>query len=138
MNEYGYYYVLNGGIEPSGFSNQNNTAADTISISEGGNSCGYVTLNIERFWSGGHNYTLQNLQIYTNYLYQWLKKQEKAIMALRVGSGLPNIQKSSLHDIVVLYPNNDNQKLIGELFHSLDNLITLHQCEQILGRNMKK
>ena len=40
--EYGDYYVMNGGATPSGWLNKYNTEANTISISEGGNSCGYV------------------------------------------------------------------------------------------------
>ena len=57
--ENGKYYVLNGGREPSGYYNLWNTESNTISISEGGESCGYVTYNFERFWSGGHLYTLK-------------------------------------------------------------------------------
>ena len=33
--EYGKYYVMNGGIEPSGYLDVCNTPANTISISEG-------------------------------------------------------------------------------------------------------
>lgn len=84
----GQYYVLNGGITPSGYTSEYNTEANTISISEGGNSCGFVNLNSERFWSGGHNYTLTNLaNVTTQYLYQFLKFKESEIMAMRVGSG---------------------------------------------------
>ncbi len=41
----GAYYVMNGGITPSGNTDDWNTAENTISISEGGNSCGYVAFN---------------------------------------------------------------------------------------------
>ena len=60
LSESGKYYVMNGGIEPSGFYNDYNVEANTISISEGGNSCGYVQFNACPFWSGGHCYTIQN------------------------------------------------------------------------------
>ncbi len=127
MTASGAFYVLNGGMEPSGYASQYNTPANTISISEGGNSCGYVSLNLERFWSGGHNYTLQNLKIDTIFLYQWLKGNEKGIMSLRVGSGLPNIQKSALSDINVSYPSASEQKNVAAILFKIDNLITLHQ-----------
>ena len=127
MSNNGAFYVLNGGMEPSGYTNQYNTFANTISISEGGNSCGYVSLNLEQFWSGGHNYTLQNPKIDTFFLYQWLKRHEKGIMALRVGSGLPNIQKSALQDVNVAYPKKSEQRAIAEILNKIDNLITLHQ-----------
>ena len=52
--EQGDYYVMNGGTLPSGWLNKYNTEANTISISEGGNSCGYVQYNTSPYWSGGH------------------------------------------------------------------------------------
>jgi len=60
MVDTGKYYALNGGIEPSGFTNNWNTPENTITISEGGNSCGFVNFNTEKFWCGGHCYALNN------------------------------------------------------------------------------
>ena len=103
LSESGDYYVMNGGIEPSGFYDKYNTMPDTISISEGGNSCGYIQFNTVPFWSGGHCYTLQgiNTEYNTHFVYHYLKSQEKEIMALRIGSGLPNIQKKDLEKFPV-------------------------------------
>ena len=47
--EKGNYYMLNGGILPSGYLNEYNTNENTITISEGGNSCGYVNFNKTKF-----------------------------------------------------------------------------------------
>ena len=98
LSEFGEYYVMNGGIEPSGYYDKYNTMPNTISISEGGNSCGYVQFNTVPFWSGGHCYSLQDIDIEysTHFVYHYLKSKEKEIMALRIGSGLPNIQKKDL------------------------------------------
>ena len=98
LSEYGEYYVMNGGIEPSGYYDKYNTLPNTISISEGGNSCGYVQFNTVPFWSGGHCYSLQdiNIEYSTHFVYHYLKSKEKEIKALRIGSGLPNIQKKDL------------------------------------------
>ena len=95
---------MNGGIEPSGYYDKYNTMPNTISISEGGNSCGYIQFNTVPFWSGGHCYTLQNIKEgYSNlFLYHYLKAREKEIMALRIGSGLPNIQKKDLEKIFMV------------------------------------
>ena len=103
LSELGDYYVMNGGIEPSGYYDRYNTDANTISISEGGNSCGYVLYNNVPFWSGGHCYTLQNIKegYHNLFLYHYLKAREKEIMALRIGSGLPNIQKKDLEKFIV-------------------------------------
>ena len=98
LSKSGNYYVMNGGVEPSGYYNDYNVEANTISISEGGNSCGYVQFNTFPFWSGGHCYSIQNVadNVDNLYLYHYLKSNEDAIMKLRIGSGLPNIQKKDL------------------------------------------
>ena len=120
----GTYYVLNGGQTPSGYTESYNTPENTISISEGGNSCGYIAYNTSKFWSGGHNYTLRNVTIHNEYLYAFLKSKEEFIMSLRVGSGLPNIQKSALLEVAVDIPNEkEEQQQIAAYFGQLDLLI---------------
>ena len=138
LSNYGKYYVLNGGMTPSGYTDTFNAKANTISISEGGNSCGFVAYNTTNFWSGGHNYTLQEPKINVKYLYQYLKYQEENIMALRVGSGLPNIQKSRLSNVLILVPDVNEQKLISKFLFGVDNLIVLLQYEVEKLNNIKK
>ena len=113
LSESGKFYVMNGGIVPSGYYDCYNTEADTISISEGGNSCGYVQYNNSKFWSGGHCYTLRikpTAPIATQFLFHFLKWKEADIMALRIGSGLPNIQKKDLSKICIIVPTLDRQQ----------------------------
>lgn len=114
----GKYYYLNGGIAPSGYIDDYNTSEETISISEGGNSCGFVSYNLQKFWSGGHCYTLKIMaeQCRSKYLFFYLKYKEKDIMQLRVGSGLPNIQKKSLENFNVKLPNYKKQCFVERVF----------------------
>ena len=113
----GMYYVMNGGITPSGYYNNYNTPANTISISEGGNSCGYVQYNSVPFWSGGHCYNLRIKKSFdSQYIFHFLKFKELDIMALRIGSGLPNIQKKDLEHFQVLVPDFTTQKKISGMF----------------------
>ena len=123
LEKEGDHYVLNGGQNPSGYLNKWNTEADTISISEGGNSCGYVAYNSTRFWSGVHNYALKNLskEICLLYLYEYLKFKEPDIMRLRVGSGLPNIQKKELSKVQIQFSTNkQEQEKIAEILTTID------------------
>ena len=116
LEECGRYYVMNGGVVPSGYYDEYNTEANTISISEGGNSCGYVQFNTLPFWSGGHCYTLCDIKnefINPKYLYHYLKYKEQNIMALRIGSGLPNIQKKALDRFGVKLPDMTIQNRIA-------------------------
>lgn len=126
LSEKGTYYVMNGGTEPSGYYGQSNASANTISISEGGNSCGYVQYNSEAFWSGGHCYTLTNIQpnICNLYLYHFLKSKENAIMKLRIGTGLPNIQKKDLEKFTVLLPPIDKQVRISAILTAIERKTT--------------
>lgn len=113
FSESGKYYVMNGGIIPSGYYDSYNTEADTISISEGGNSCGYVQYNSSKFWSGGHCYTLcikPTASISTLFLFHYLKWREADIMTLRIGSGLPNIQKKDLSKVCIIIPTLAKQQ----------------------------
>ena len=130
--EQGDYYVMNGGTTPSGWLNRYNTEANTISISEGDNSCGYVQYNISRYWSGGHCYSLRILhpqETLDLYLYHFLKWQEDNIMALRIGSGLPNIQKKDLLHFPIILPTIDKQKSIISVLTAIDAKIA---CEDFL------
>ena len=111
LQEFGKYPTINGGIEPSGYSDNYNTEADTITISEGGNSCGYVNFITTKFWSGGHCYTIiPNDNVIKPYLFQQLKHLEPHIMHLRVGSGLPNIQLKTLTKLRFFSPLHPSKK----------------------------
>lgn len=138
LNENGKYYVMNGGIMPSGYYDDYNTEAGTISISEGGNSCGYVQYNKSKFWSGGHCYTLHikpTARISTLFLFHFLKWKEEDIMRLRIGSGLPNIQKKDLSKVRIIVPTFDKQQRLIALLSTLQMKI---EYEEMYTINLDK
>ena len=138
LNENGKYYVMNGGIMPSGYYDDYNTEAGTISISEGGNSCGYVQYNKSKFWSGGHCYTLHikpTARISTLFLFHFLKWKEEDIMGLRIGSGLPNIQKKDLSKVRIIVPTFDKQQQLIALLSTLQMKI---EYEEMYTINLDK
>ncbi len=123
LSETGLYYVMNGGIFPSGYYDTYNTPQNIISISEGGNSCGYVQFNHKPFWSGGHCYTLLNPnenKVHYKYLFHFLKCHQDDIMALRIGSGLPNIQKKDIEKYPIALPNYETQVQLASLFDTIN------------------
>lgn len=134
----GKYYMLNGGILPSGYLDDYNTEENTITISEGGNSCGFVKYNKEKFWCGGHCYKILNSKINNVYLYQLLKYNENKIMDLRVGSGLPNIQKKDLENFKFEIHNDINQKKIANYLNNFDKKIDLEQSKLNILNELKK
>ena len=127
--------VWNGGMDPSGFTNKYNQEGNTITISEGGNSCGFVNFSFKKFWAGGHCYTLNKSKIDLNkiFLYYLLKNSEKSIMKLRVGSGLPNIQKKRLLQFEIsLPPAKEEQNMIAKILSDMDSEI--EQLEKKLSK----
>lgn len=138
LSNSGKYYVMNGGIVPSGFYDSYNTEADTISISEGGNSCGYVQYNSSEFWSGGHCYTLRiksTAPILTQFLFHFLKWKEPDIMTLRIGSGLPNIQRKDLSKVGIIVPSLDRQEQLITLLTTFQMKI---ENEEMYAVNLDK
>ena len=138
LSESGEYYVMNGGAEPSGYYSDYNVDANTISISEGGNSCGYVQFNTSPFWSGGHCYSIQNIADHVDnlYLYHYLKSNEDVIMKLRIGSGLPNIQKKDLAMFKIRVPAIEQQITISTFLSSLERKAEIE--ERILNVMQKQ
>ena len=132
--------VINGGIEPSGYHDDWNVAENTITISEGGNSCGFINFIKEKFWSGGHCYTLQNLKININkiFLFYFLKNSENQIMKLRVGSGLPNIQQKDIKNFEILLPKIEEQTAIAEILTIADRELQLQKDKLAQLQQQKK
>jgi type I restriction enzyme S subunit len=128
LNDFDKYPSISGGIEPSGYTNKFNRNENTIIISEGGNSCGYVNFIKNKFWCGGHCYSIDIIDKKINilYLYQLLKYNQIHIMMLRVGSGLPNIQKKDLKKYnLSISKNIKEQTRIANFLSAIDEKISL-------------
>lgn len=144
LSEKGLFPVINGGIEPSGYYDKYNREQNIITISEGGNSCGFVNYMNVPFWSGGHCYTLANVKdIDVKYLYHFLKFQEHNIMKLRLGSGLPNIQRKDIENFKIIFIEEDNdQQKIADILSTCDKVIekteeTIEKYKQIKAGMMQ-
>ena len=121
VDEAGKFAHLNGGTSPSSYTHKSNTAANTVAISEGGNSCGFVQFMTQPYWCGGHCYSVIPTGLENHFLYQALKGQQSAIMALRVGSGLPNVQKAGLLAFKLRVPTAlPEQAAIAEVLAEMD------------------
>jgi len=136
---------LNGGIAPSGYAEKSNTPANTIAVSEGGNSCGYVQLMKVPYWCGGHCYSIISKCVDNDFLYHALKAQQTALMGLRVGSGLPNVQKTALLSFKLCYPSGGSeQTALAEILMDMDSEIEAlevklekaHQLKQCMMRKL--
>ena len=95
LNDNNPYKYINGGIKQTGYYTSYNTEGEAVLVSEGGASCGYVNYINEKFWCGCHCYKLTECKCLTKYLYYALKGNQDKLMALRTGTAMPNIKKST-------------------------------------------
>tara|TARA_B100001059_G_C17758657_1_gene541464 strand:+ start:215 stop:1327 length:1113 start_codon:yes stop_codon:yes gene_type:complete len=140
LSKTGKYPCINGGKEPSGYSDKFNSNPNTITISEGGNSCGFVNLIKLHFWSGGHCYKIEDIDESVDllYLYYFLKFNQKRIMILRQGSSLPGLPKKGLLNFIIKTPSFSEQRKIGLLIDSLNDKIELVNTQIENTKALKK
>jgi type I restriction enzyme S subunit len=138
-NPDGHFPHFNGGISASSYTDKSNTPANTIAISEGGNSCGYVQFMLQPFWCGGHCYAVVPQEIDNQFLYHALKGEQTTIMGLRVGSGLPNIQKTALAAFKLNVPSERaEQTAIAEVLTDLDAELAALEQRRAKTRALKQ
>ena len=127
MLENGPYPVVNGGKEYSGYTDKYNENAYTITISQGGESAGYVNWLEVCFWAGAHCYVVENPEDYnTRYLYHTLKNKEREIQLSKQGAGIPGLNRDTLYKQVIPIPSLKEQtRIVGILdtfTSAIDNL----------------
>ncbi|RNE25108.1 Type I restriction enzyme specificity protein MG438 [Lacticaseibacillus paracasei] len=137
-NELNPYPVYNGGKKASGYTDECNRE-NSVMVSEGGASAGYVNYYSGKYWSGGHNFTISNDTKHdTFFLLYVLQKSQEKLYKLQVGTGLPNIQLKSIKDFPIYSTSNTEQQKIGSFFKELDDTIALHQRKLEKLQELKK
>ncbi|HEM4129764.1 TPA: restriction endonuclease subunit S [Streptococcus suis] len=131
------YPVYNGGQNVSGYTDEYNRE-NMVIVSEGGASAGYVNYYSGKFWSGGHNFSIDNLDNNLLFIKSILEFNQQKLYELKVGSGLPNVQLGSINQFVLSIPSLPEQEAIGTFFQTLDQ--ELAQVEDKLAslKEMKK
>ena len=124
MVDEGAYPVLNGGIDYSGYTHEYNEGADTIAISQGGASAGYVNWVDRPFWAGAHCYVVKPDESLLNkrYLYHFLKNEEQTIMASKQGAGIPGLNRSKIQGLEIPVPPLEVQRKIVEVLDNFSEL----------------
>ena len=135
----GQYIYLNGGINPSGRWNEANVDGNTITISEGGNSSGYVNYLTEPFWCGAHCYYLYDGPKNTKYFYYALKSQQDRLFRMRSGACMPNIKKSDLGKFEFEYSSDETkQNEVVSILSMIEAIIDKRKKELVLLDNLIK
>ena len=131
MSEVGAYPVLNGGMNPSGFTEKYNEEKDTITISQGGASAGYVNWMDRKFWAGAHCFVVKpNNDVLNNrYLYFILKNSEHILMQAKQGAGIPGLNRDKVKNLMLPVPPLEVQEEIVRILDHFTNLAAELQAE---------
>ena len=123
MNDTGTYPVINGGINPSGYIEVFNEQENTITISQGGASAGYVNFLQTKFWLGAHCYAVKpSEKVLNRYLYHFVKQNEKTLQQCQYGAGIPALAKNTIANLQIPVPPLPVQE---EIVRILDNFTEL-------------
>lgn len=130
MNDNGTYPVINGGINPSGYTEQYNCEENTITISQGGASAGYVNFITTKFWVGAHCYILKPYnKVLNRYLYHFVKSKEYKLQECQYGAGIPALAKSTIASLQVPVPPLPIQEEIVKTLDKFTDYVTELQAE---------
>ena len=114
MLDDGLYPVVNGGREYSGYIDKHNEVANTITISQGGESAGFVNWIDVEFWAGAHCYVVEETQSFNKrYLYHTLKNIEREIQVSKQGAGIPGLNRNTLYKQIIPIPSLSEQRQIA-------------------------
>ena len=124
MFDSGTYPVINGGITPSGFIEQYNQTEQTITISQGGASAGFVNWIETKFWAGAHCYVIKPKKqiIFNRYVYHFLKSQEYKLQECQYGAGIPALAKSTVAELEIPVPPLPVQEEIVRILDTFTSL----------------
>jgi type I restriction enzyme, S subunit len=127
--EEGEVPYLNGGMNPSGYSNKSNFPEGVIAVSEGGASSGYAQFMDIPFWCGAHCYAISPKTKCKKYLFYCIKGYEHVLSELKTGSAMPNLKKSEISNFSIpISKSYEEQKSIVAYLDSettkIDHIVT--------------
>lgn len=125
MFKIGSYPVINGGVSASGFVEAYNEQANTITISQGGASAGYVNFLKVPFWAGAHCFVIKpnSDNLNKRFLYHYIKGQEFFIQQCQQGAGIPSVNSDKIKKLLIPLPPLSIQQEIVSVLDSFTTLI---------------
>jgi type I restriction enzyme S subunit len=112
LSKNGLYPAYNGGISHSGFTNTYNYNENTIIISQGGASAGFVNFVTSKFYANAHCYVLlPKIEIIDNrYLYHFFKLNQDELTSKQHGAGIPALRTGEILNIPIPVPCPENPR----------------------------
>ncbi|MGF0095794.1 restriction endonuclease subunit S [Peptoniphilus sp. SGI.035] len=136
----GMYPVINGGVLSSGYINAFNSEENTITVSQGGASAGFVNFIEEKFWLGAHAFSVvPNNDIIKSYNYDYsclnrflfhiLKMNQPKLQESKEGAGIPSVSKDKLSNIEIPLTSKETQEKIVKVLDKFTNYVSKLQAE---------
>ena len=140
MLEIGEYPVVNGGVLPSGYADKFNFNENTITVSQGGASAGFVNFIDKKFWMGAHAFAVapkkEILSIYSyqynsfnRFLFHILKMNQLYLQNSKTGAGIPSVSKDELANIEVPLMSKKTLEKTVETLDKFTEYVTELQAE---------
>ncbi|PAK21017.1 hypothetical protein CJJ23_04085 [Mycoplasmopsis agassizii] len=139
MNNFFEFPVMGGGVKPTGYYNDHNSAPGIV-IAKVGHAAGFVNWLSGKFWCTGHCYTVEstNNKVLNKYLFYILKLKQPRIISLRNGTTIPVINKDSLTDLLIPIPPLKIQEKIVSVLGAIDLQIeTSNKLKKTIFKKMQ-
>lgn len=122
----GKYPAYNGGKTYSGRTNDYNVEANTIIVSQGGASAGFVNFVTSKFWANAHcYYLLPDLEKVDNrFLYHFVKMKQSYLMEFQHGAGIPALKLEKLANLQIPLPPLKIQQEIVQILDKFTEYVT--------------
>lgn len=134
----GEYPVYNGGTSNTGFYDEYNNDGQKVIISARGANAGFINRVRGKYWAGNSCYTI-NINDETlldwNFLYQYLKNNQKVLLGVQQTGSIPSISKKQVEDFKIAVPP---LKVQEEIVRILDKFGKLEEeLEEKLGEELE-
>ena len=122
----GLYPAYNGGQTYSGRTNDYNVEANTIIVSQGGASAGFVNFVENKFWANAHCYYIlpDETQVKNRFVYHFLKMNQKYLMDFQHGAGIPALKSDKLTKLLIPVPPLKIQEKIVQILDKFTDYVT--------------
>lgn len=126
LTDDGLYPAYNGGQTYSGRTNDYNVEANTIIVSQGGASAGFVNFVETKFWANAHCYYIlpDETQVNNRFVYHFLKMNQKYLMDFQHGAGIPALKSDKLTKLLIPVAPIKIQEKIVQILDKFTDYVT--------------
>ena len=126
LTEDGLYPAYNGGQTYSGRTNDYNVEANTIIVSQGGASAGFVNFVDTKFWANAHCYYIltDETRVNNRFVYHFVKMNQKYLMDFQHGAGIPALKSDKLSKLLIPIPPLEIQEKIVQILDKMTEYVT--------------